>query len=386
MPGAVEVLQTFEHWREGRADPSQLHETYSGQFFSQCREMGWEALVLSSAAPCRILREQGFEIRQRPIPFQSSHWVLYHAAQIWEGVRIAVAARRFGADVVVASSMRHWFALWPVRLAAVPVVPSLFCTLWSVRSGPPGPSLARRLDAALFRRGAAAVMSMSRRITEQVRELAGPEHARVAEFLPVYDRRLFAAIPPPPDSLDPFRVFFAGRIERYKGVFDLLRAAELLRETGERGIEFDLCGDGPARGELAAAVSGSGLSGAVRLHGHCARDRMAELLGRAHVVIVPTRAEFIEGFNQVIAEAVLAGRPVISSWVCPGVDYVAPAVVAVPPDEPQEYARAIVTLRKDRDLYRQKRAACRDLMPQFYDPRRSWGAVMREVVLSAAAR
>jgi glycogen synthase len=386
VPGAVDVLQTYAHWRDGRADPSQLHETYSGQFFSLCRSMGWEALVLSSASTRSALRAPGLEIRQRPIPFERSHWVLYHAGQVWEGVRIALAARRFRADVVVASSMRHWFSLWAVKLCAAPVVPSLFCTLWSAREGPPHPSVVRRLNAAMFGRGAAAVMSMSRRITQQVQLLAGRDPASIHEFLPVYDRRLFATIAPPPESVEPFRVLFAGRLERYKGVFDLLEVAESLRRQGEGGVEFDLCGDGPARRALSAAIEQAGLSTTFRLHGHCLRERMTELLGKAHVVIVPTRTDFIEGFNQVIAEAVLAGRPVVSSSVCPAVEYVQPAVVEVAADDPDEYAQAIIRLRRDRRFYLAKRSGCEEAQRLFYDARRSWSAVLREVVLTVTGR
>ena len=44
---------------------------------------------------------------------------------------------------------------------------------------------------------------------------------------------------------------------------------------------------------------------------------MREMFRQAHVLIVPTTTDFIEGFNQVVVEGVLAGRPVITSWNVP---------------------------------------------------------------------
>ena len=56
---------------------------------------------------------------------------------------------------------------------------------------------------------------------------------------------------------------------------------------------------------------------------------MRAMYDDAHVVIVPTTSDFIEGFNKVVAEAVLAGKPVITSSVCPALEYVRDAVIEV---------------------------------------------------------
>ena len=48
----------------------------------------------------------------------------------------------------------------------------------------------------------------------------------------------------------------------------------------------------------------------------------------------------------VCAEAILAGRPVITSPVCPALDYVRDAAVEVSPDNIEQYCEAILeTLR-----------------------------------------
>jgi glycosyltransferase involved in cell wall biosynthesis len=113
------------------------------------------------------------------------------------------------------------------------------------------------------------------------------------------------AKPPGP----PYRVVFAGRLERPKGAH---LAVEAVRELRERGvdIELDLVGDGPLRSwvEEQAVAAGS----AIRLHGWVRRDQLEEYLTQGHVFLLPTSAS--EGFPKVIAEAMAFGCvPVTSS-------------------------------------------------------------------------
>ena len=96
-----------------------------------------------------------------------------------------------------------------------------------------------------------------------------------------------------------------------------------------------------------------------------------------HVLIVPTTTDFPEGFNQVVGEGILAGRPVITSSVCPALDYVREAVVEVPADDVSAYHDAILRLHDDLALYEQKRSASVALQGQFYDPKRGWAQALR---------
>jgi len=104
------------------------------------------------------------------------------------------------------------------------------------------------------------------------------------------------------------------------------------------------------------------------------------MYGQSHVVIVPTTTEFVEGFNKVVAEAVLAGRPVVTSSVCPALSYVRDAVVEVPPDDVQAYGDAILSLCDDAALYDAKRRGCELAKAQFCDASRSWAATLKSVL------
>jgi hypothetical protein len=147
------------------------------------------------------------------------------------------------------------------------------------------------------------VLSASDEIARQILSLTGDGGSRpLVEFLPTYESATFAPEGTPAPPVRPFRVLFVGRVEEDKGVFDVLRMAKDLRAAGppgrrgrrlRHGIRFGSARRGGARGRL---------ENAFRCHGHCLRDKMRQMYAACHVVIVPTTADFVEGFNQVVVE------------------------------------------------------------------------------------
>ncbi|MDQ3441306.1 MAG: glycosyltransferase family 4 protein, partial [Planctomycetota bacterium] len=268
--------------------------------------------------------------------------------------------------------------LRPLRWLGVAVVPSLHCVI-RAKSRTDRPSLLERMNLRFLAQSPAA-MAVSDDIADQLRSLAGRRDVNVRVFIPHYRRQSFDGIAPPPEPRKPFRVFFAGRIERNKGVFDLLDVAKRYAAAGRSDIEFDLCGAGGALDALRRDAESAGLSERFRCHGHVQKPQMRAMYERSHVVIVPTTTDFVEGFNKVVAEAVLAGRPVITSSVCPALSYVRDAVVEVPPDDVKGYGDAILALADDAALYDSKRRGCESAKEQFYDPSKSWAETLKRVL------
>jgi glycosyltransferase involved in cell wall biosynthesis len=407
--GPGNVLSTYRHWKEGRDDPSQVSMTYSGQFYDVCRELGARAYVIASCRTPGFLRDGPLTIRHRPIAFEDGPALLYHLGQVWSGFRLLASALAFRADVaVVFNGTAHWFALGLLPLFGIRVVPSLHCVLWPLGRPPTGVRrLVQQLDARFFARRADAILSASGDITRQVVEMTRGRCRPVVEFLPTYRPGSFDFPSPQPLSPEgrgesraplpsgergwgegtgrPFRVFFAGRIERNKGVFDLLAIAQRFAAAGRTDIIFDLCGSGSALDELRQAAAAAGLTDHFHCHGYCSRAFMREAFARAHAVIVPTTSDFIEGFNQVVAEGVLSGRPVITSRVCPALDYVRDAVVEVGVDDVQGYGDAILRLCDDPEFYQARCRGCAGAQAQFYDIERSWGAALKKVLMQPCA-
>lgn len=382
--GPGNVIGTYRHWRDGRDDPSQVHVTYSSQFFEQCRRLEARALVISSCPSKARLDDDSFSIRHRPIPFRRRGGVLYHLGQIWYGLRLLATAARFRPHVaVVSEGTTHWFMIIPLRWLRVQIVPTVHCVPWPKFGELTGTRRwVLRRGRRLFTHHVAAMLAASDDIVDQFRQLSDRPLRPAVRFLPMFRRELFADIPPPDHAKRPFRVFFAGRVEANKGVFDLLEIARRFHQNGRHDVEFDICGTGSSLEQLRTEAGASPCHDRFHIHGHCDHSRMKELYGRSHAVIVPTRTDFVEGFNQVVVESVLAGRPVITSAVCPALAFVESAAIEVAPDSVDEYLDAISRLCDDRVLYEEKRANCHAVSEQFYDERRSWGAALRSVLLA----
>jgi glycogen synthase len=173
---------------------------------------------------------------------------------------------------------------------------------------------------------------------------------------------------------------FAGRVERDKGVFDLIEIASLLNSERPGEYHFEVCGDGSAFEELQQVIMERNLNPIVKLLGRLNREQMIAAYGRSHAVIVPTTSRFSEGLCQVAAESILAGRPLISSRLCHALDYLGGATAEVLPDDVAGYARAISRLATDTEYYEERRAECPRLSEPFFDYRRSWSWAMKEVL------
>jgi glycogen(starch) synthase len=379
--GPGDVIGTYRHWSLGRDDPAQVAVTYSGQFYAFCRENGAAGFVISSNPRKEKVRDGQFLIEHRPAWFARGPGPLYHLGQIIGGLRLVLSAILFRADMLIVADGVHWFVLAPLGWFGIKVVPTLHCVLWPKHQQASSvvDRLKWRLNRRFFCRGVFAVLSLSHDITVQVQSMLAGRTVPIFPFLPTYRPESFGdglgAPPLPP----PFRVFFAGRIETNKGVFDLLEIARGFSSQGHTEIEFDLCGDGSQLEPLRQATTAAGLQGRFRLHGHSTKAFMREMYEKCHVVIVPTTSDFNEGFNKVVAEGVLAGRPVITSSVCPALEYVREAVVEVPPDQPAAYGESILKLSADPAFYQGKRSACALVRTQFYDASRGWQAAVQQV-------
>lgn len=378
--GPGHVIGTYEHWRAGRDDPSQVAKTYSGEFFDACRMLGAAGYAMSYHPEKRVLDDGEFRIEHRPIPFMRGPSPLFHLSYFWSGLRMTWSAWRWGANVALISSGAHWFSLSLMPLFGIKVVPSLSCTLWPVHRPPKGLSkIIAKMDAWFFRWIVSATLSTSEDCKIQVEQITKGKTGPIFSFVPTWRRSSFEGIQSPPTD-GPFRVLSAGRIETNKGVYDLLAIAERFAKMGRTDIEFELCGKGSQLEALRERAKAAGVADRFRCHGHLSRAEMHEMFNKCHVLIAPTTSDFIEGFNQTVAEGVLAGRPVITSDACPALLYVKPAVLDVPVDDVQAYGDAILKLADDKSLYETKRANCQTVSEMFYDPAVSFSTAIRKGV------
>lgn len=386
LDGPGDAIGSFQHWRNGTDIDSVTHVPFSRQFYDVCESLQARVWLIGEHPRIERVEDGNFIIEHRGNPSRGKRGVGYHLAELNHARRIVGDVLRFRADVVVMGPRPSPLVMSLLRAFGVRFVLTLHCVLWRKFAPPHGlRRMAGKLHVPMYRWGAEAVLCVSEDVKRQVRELTGGRCGVFVDFLPQFREEVFAGITKPQAGSRPFRVMYAGRIERSKGVFDLLDVAKRLAERGRDDVVFEICGDGGAMDELKREVGRLGVGDVFTLRGWCDRQQMRESFSRSHVVIVPTTTEFVEGFNMVVVEALLAGRPVISSPVCPALEYLDGAVLTVQPNDIAAYEAAIVELADDVERYSELQHRSEQAGRRFLDEATSYKAAL-EHTLGAMSR
>lgn len=166
-------------------------------------------------------------------------------------------------------------------------------------------------------------------------------------------------------------VVFVGRVVEEKGVFDLVAAADLLRDTLPEASVL-IVGDGQDRNTLERIVRERRLSEMVRFAGWQEASVVRAIYAIADVVVVPSRTGpdgWMEAQGLSVIEAMTAGRPVVASAHGGIVDAVTDEEtgILVPEADPAALADAIRRVLTDGALARRIAAEAQRFAIARYD-------------------
>lgn len=381
------LLEPFVHWRAGRDVPTTTGVAFSHQLFDALARVGATATVLAQHAHIDRATAGQITVEHTGRVLYGLSGLAYHRETLSLAGTLIARARRERVDVVMTVGYPATGLLLPLLLAGHAVVVTHHCVLWPKFGAPSrAQRLVRPLDERAYRHPRCFVLAVSDDVAAQVETLRGGEGPPITRFFPLFRREVFARIPPV-DATEPrLRVGFIGRIERSKGVFDVLEAVHRLQSAGH-AVELHCCGDGSARSELLAQIEQRGLASAVMSHGWCDQARLAAIMADLHVVVAPTRGDFVEGFNMVVVEALLAQRPVITSRTCPALEYVrGPATVEVGVESVDDLTEALRRFAVDRRLLADAAAHAAESAACFFEPAYAYRAAVVEVLSAIAAQ
>lgn len=111
-------------------------------------------------------------------------------------------------------------------------------------------------------------------------------------------------------------ILFAGRIEEYKGIFDLLSAFNLLlkQNTDRRKLRLTIVGKGSKEKDLEQKINEYGISAYV-IRRQVGYEKMPAVYGQADIFVGPSKKDryWTEQFGMVFLEAMACGLPIIST-------------------------------------------------------------------------
>ena len=185
-----------------------------------------------------------------------------------------------------------------------------------------------------------------------------------------------------PGSGETVRVVFLGQIGERKGAFRLLRAWALLESPD---ATLTMAGDGSVD-EARSLVRELGMQDSVEVNDWMSPDAVSDLLGRSHVLVLPSRDE---GQPMAVIEAMARGLCVIASDVGGMGEMIRGGCgVIVPPDDVDAIAAGLRLVIDDPELRARCGAAAFARLVQQYDVRtlvRRLDSLYRDAIASNGA-
>jgi glycogen synthase len=265
--------------------------------------------------------------------------------------------REFLPDVVMWWSMGHMSLslIEQVRRAGLPAVFSIhndwlayawtadqWIRLWRTRPPPLG-SVAARLTGVPARVAleASGPLLFNSRYTLERAAQAGIDVGAARVVHPGIDEAYLDALPPRPWG---WRLLYAGRIDRFKGVDT---AVEAVARLPDAHLAIHGKGDPAYAQELRARVAALGIEDRVSFGAFADRDALRELYRGADAVLFPVRGE--EPWGLVPLEAMGLGRPVVSTARGGTTEFVRDGenALVIGPDDPAGLVRALTRLAGD---------------------------------------
>jgi glycosyltransferase involved in cell wall biosynthesis len=381
VDGPGNVLGTFRKWREGRHDSNEVSFAFSEEFYSLAKDLNAEAIVVATHDESGSIKDGNFTVLHHPLPSRALGGIAYHLGEIGFALWLIRTAVRSKVDVLIIADRIHWFALWPARLFGIRIVAMLHNALWPCGFQPSSRSFRflNALNGLFWRASVDSMLCVSPEVERQHSASMGitvPAH----QVRTQYFSEVFASIPAPAPTEGILRCFFAGRLERGKGVLDLIKIAAQLQKDRPGQFIFEVAGTGSALEEMQREIVFSGLKESFHMLGKLDMEGMALAYGRSQVVVVPTTATFTEGMNRVCIEAVLAHRPVVTSKVCHAIDVFPDAVLEVPVGDIGAYCRALQMLKDETNLYQRLSAATEKYTAPFFDRSQGYRACLHRAI------
>lgn len=241
-------------------------------------------------------------------------------------------------------------------------------------------------------RGFKLATTLLLRMTDGVLVLSSEERRQLHRFSPTtqvfvvknpYERALFPNRDVAESPSGAPTLLFVGRLRREKGALELIEAMPSV--LARAACKLIVVGDGELQGVLYDRIRQLGLADAVTVAGYLEGEELLQAYASADVFVLPS---WSEGFPTVLAEAMDAGLPIVTTRIRGAVDHLIEREHAlfVEPRDVSGLASALVEVIRDPELRARMGSANRERV-EIFDPDDVAGEylkVLRAVVSRAA--
>ena len=244
IEGTGDIVEALTRWHNQEDVLTETSRTFSGQVFDFCRKNELNTLAISSFNEKKSVKYENFRAHSKPKIILNGSFG-YHLSQIIHGLRIIGTLIRYRPKYVhITNGTTHLFILAPLKLLNIKIFPQFHNTFFA-KGYPPKrifQLLLLKLDAWFLTHIADAAICCSPEIQRQIIEITNGKNCPIYLFsAQFYHKDFIDSKPIPLHSSKPFVVVFAGRIERNKGVYDILEIARALKHDN---VIFHICGGG----------------------------------------------------------------------------------------------------------------------------------------------
>jgi phosphatidylinositol alpha-mannosyltransferase len=172
---------------------------------------------------------------------------------------------------------------------------------------------------------------------------------------------------------DRVNILFVGRLEKRKGLGDLLRAYRFIQSRGP-STRLIIVGDGPLRGSIESYIARHRLPNVI-MAGYVPETVKPRYYNSADIFCAP--ATGAESFGIVLLEALASGLPVVATEIPGYMSVLEPGLdsLTVQPRSWRELGASLVVLARDAELRRRMGAYAREKSWRY-----SWASVTSKVV------
>ena len=214
---------------------------------------------------------------------------------------------------------------------------------------------------------------------KSVLKLEGVPEEKIRVIYPGIEVDRFS--PKPPDeslrkslgiASDDKVILFAGRIVYKKGIYTICQAVREIKRL-HPGIHLKaiMLGRGPEEAKLKEYIKDLGLGKDVILYGHLSYKELPSFYNLSDIFVLPSipTDSWQEQFGFVLAEAMTAGKPIITTLTGAIKEVVGGSAILIPPDDYLSLARTIVSLLGDEIMCKELGQKARQIALARYDAR-----------------